>query len=69
MVDLLHYTIDELSKAISKWTDMSQLKAEEYYKRGKKLGLNFTSTPFTFFREYILNRNFRNGYEGYHGQF
>ena len=65
--DLLHYTIDELKEAISKMDRYAQLKAEEYYKRGKKstwfkLYINF---PFTFFREYILNRNFMNGYEGY----
>ena len=64
---LLHYTISELKEAIHKMDYYAFLKANEYFKKRKKctwikLYLTF---PFTFFREYILNLNFLNAYEGY----
>lgn len=65
--EILHYTIEKIKDAIYKMDSYAQLKAAEYFKNGKKINwvkiyLNF---PFTFFREYFLNRNFMNGYQGY----
>lgn len=64
---LLHYTISELKEAIHKMDYYARLKANEYFNKKKqctwiKLYLTF---PFTFFREYFLNLNFMNGYQGY----
>jgi glycosyltransferase involved in cell wall biosynthesis len=64
---LLHYTISELKDAIHKMDLYAQLKAQEYFKNNKKntwIKLYITF-PFTFFREYFLNKNFMNGYQGY----
>lgn len=65
--DLLHYTIDKLSEAVAKMDRYAQLKANEYFKNGKKSSWIklYITFPFTFFREYFLSRNFLNGYEGY----
>ncbi|MBC5836626.1 glycosyltransferase family 2 protein [Flavobacterium muglaense] len=64
---ILHYTVSELKDAIYKMDFYSRLKAEEYYKNNKKCTWIklYITLPFTFFREYILHRNFMNGYQGY----
>lgn len=64
---LLHYTISELKEAIHKMDIYAQLKAQEYFKSKKKCTWIklYITLPFTFFREYILHRNFMNGYQGY----
>lgn len=65
--DLLHYTIDELKELISKMDFYARLKAKEYYNNGRKSSWYklYLNSPYTFFREYVLHRNFMNGYEGY----
>lgn len=64
---ILHYTVSELKEAIHKMDFYAQLKAKEYFKSKKKCTWIklYITMPFTFFREYILNRNFMNGYQGY----
>lgn len=64
---LLHYTISDLKDAILKMDNYAQLKAKEYYNKNKKVTFIklFFNYPFTFFKEYFLNFNFMNGYEGY----
>ena len=64
---MLHYTVDKLNEAIQKMDSYALLKATEYHKNNKKLTFIklYITFHFTFFREYIFNRNFLNGYEGY----
>lgn len=43
------------------------LSSEEYFKKGKRVGLLslLIKYPFVFIKEYLINLNFLNGYEGY----
>jgi glycosyltransferase involved in cell wall biosynthesis len=62
----LHYTVRDLSESIGKMDAYSTLGAAELARRGKRrstLGLLLT-TPFQFFRHYVLHQNFRNGVPG-----
>lgn len=63
---VLHHTVRDLSESIAKMDAYSTLGAAELARRGKRrsaLGLLLT-TPFQFFRHYVLHQNFRNGVPG-----
>jgi glycosyltransferase involved in cell wall biosynthesis len=64
---MLHYTISDLKDAIQKMDSYAQLKAKEYFTNKKNVTFIklYLSYPFTFFKEYFINLNFLNGYEGY----
>lgn len=64
---LLHYTITELKDAIHKMDIYAQLKAKEYFDNKKKnIAIKlYVTFPYTFLKEYFINRNFMNGYQGY----
>ncbi len=43
------------------------LSSEEYFSKKKSVNslILYLKYPFTFIKEYIFNRNFLNGYQGY----
>jgi glycosyltransferase involved in cell wall biosynthesis len=65
---LRHYSYDNLGQWIEKMDRYTTLSAEEAIKRGRNRSglLLAVSVPFSFFRSYLLERNFLNGLEGFY---
>lgn len=65
--EMLHYTVLDISTAIQKQVKYSLLSGEFLFEKGKKVPLIkvILKFPFDFFRFYLLQRNFLNGYQGF----
>jgi len=63
----LHYTASSIEEINQKKNKYASLFSDEYIKTKKKINLFYLpfKYPLTFIKEYILHRNFLNGYEGY----
>ncbi len=62
-----HYTATSVEQIIYKKNLYAKLSSEEYFKKGKRVGLFALLVKYhsSFVKEYIINLNFLNGYEGY----
>lgn len=65
--EMLHYTVSDFSTAITKEIKYALLGGEFLYEKGKKVSLFkiIVKLPFEFFRVYIMQLNFLNGFQGY----
>lgn len=66
--DLLHYSFPTIASHVETANKFSDIVAEELYSKGKRPGilLHLLLNPsFTFFRKYILQGGFRDGYFGF----
>lgn len=63
----LHYTATSVEQIMHKKNLYATLSSEEYFKKGKRVGFLslLIKYPFVFIKEYLINLNFLNGYEGY----
>jgi len=64
--DILHYSYYTISEHIAQINFFTTIMAEDAFKKGKKanLLLMFLSPAFKFFKKYILQLGFRDGYYG-----
>ncbi len=64
--DLLHYTCDSFSQHLATLDRYTDLAAEEMVERGKSTGLArlVVDPPWTFFKTYVIQRGFLDGYQG-----
>lgn len=65
--NILHYTAHSMDEYIQKTVSYARLNAEKYYSQGKRPGFfKLRVAPgFSFFRHYILQLGFLDGWEGY----
>lgn len=64
--NLLHFTCNSLSEHLKTMERYTTLAAEELVSQGRKIGYRHLlfDPPWTFFRSYILQRGFLDGFEG-----
>lgn len=64
---IMHYTVTSISQMSYKKELYATLSSEEYFSKNKSVSslILYLKYPFTFIKEYIFNRNFLNGYQGY----
>ncbi len=64
---MLHYGIPDVATAIPKQNHYSTLKAQEKFKKGKRTTplKMLTIFPYTFFVQYFLKANYRDGWAGF----
>lgn len=64
--DLLHYTCDSLSQHLRTLDRYTTLAAAELRDRGRRAGIPrlLLSPPWTFFRTFVLQQGFRDGWQG-----
>jgi glycosyltransferase involved in cell wall biosynthesis len=64
--NLLHYTIDSLSQHLRTMDRYTTLAAEEIVAQGRKIGWEdlILDPPWTFFRTYVIQAGFLDGWEG-----
>lgn len=65
--EMLHYTVFDINTAIQKQIKYAMLSGELLYEKNKKSSFLkiIIKFPFDFFRYYVLQRNFLNGYAGF----
>lgn len=65
--EMLHYTVFEISIAVRKMVNYAILSGEFLYESGKKTGMlkPIIKFPYDFFRVYLIQFNFLNGYQGF----
>ena len=65
--EMLHYTVFDVNTAIQKQIKYAMLSGELLYEKNKKSSILkiIIKFPFDFFRYYVLQRNFLNGYAGF----
>ena len=65
--EILHYTVFDINTAIQKQIKYAMLSGELLNEKNKKSNIFkiIIKFPFDFFRYYILQRNFLNGYAGF----
>jgi glycosyltransferase involved in cell wall biosynthesis len=64
---MLHYSYNSLHQYFEKFNKYTTQAAEQLFEKGKKRSLFLTiiGFPLYFFKNYILNRNFLNGWQGF----
>jgi len=64
--NLLHYTCNSLSDHLKTMDRYTSLAAEEMAARGHRAGIGklLLDPPWTFFRTYVVQQGFRDGYQG-----
>ena len=64
---MLHYSYNSLHQYFEKFNKYTTQAAEQLFEKGKKRSLILTiiSFPVYFFKNYFLNRNFLNGWQGF----
>ena len=65
--DLLHYSFNSIAEHVAQLNYFSDIMARGYYLEGKRAGfLHIVINPmFTFFRSYVLQRGFLDGFNGF----
>ncbi len=66
--DILHYSFPTISSHAQTADNFSEIAAKESFKKGKKANLlvHIVLNPaFTFFKKYIIDRGFLDGYNGF----
>jgi glycosyltransferase involved in cell wall biosynthesis len=64
---IIHYTYGNLEEYFNKFNSYTSKLAAQYYEKGKKKSFAavYFGVKFYFFKSYILNLGFLDGYEGY----
>lgn len=64
---MLHYSYNSFHQYFEKFNKYTTQAANELFEKGKKRSLFLTiiSFPLYFFKNYIINRNFLNGWQGF----
>jgi glycosyltransferase involved in cell wall biosynthesis len=65
--ELLHYSYNSIHQYFEKFNNYTTRAAQELFEKGKKRSLILTTIgfPVYFFRNFFLNRNFLNGWQGF----
>lgn len=64
---LLHYSYNSIHQYFEKFNNYTTQAAQELFEKGKKRSLIFTAIglPVYLFKNYFVNRNFLNGWQGF----
>ncbi|MBT8387488.1 MAG: glycosyltransferase family 2 protein, partial [Ignavibacteria bacterium] len=65
--ELLHYSYNSIHQYFEKFNNYTTRAARELFEKGKGRSLAFTiiGFPVYFFKNYVINRNFLNGWQGF----
>jgi glycosyltransferase involved in cell wall biosynthesis len=65
--ELLHYSYNSIHQYFEKFNNYTTQAAQELFEKGKERSLVFTiiGFPVYFFKNYFINRNFLNGWQGF----